>query len=384
MKAMKDNPLLKLKTLGQSIWLDFIRRAMLASGELRQLIRADGLSGVTSNPAIFEKVIDSNHDYDDAIRALTLVGTSVEEIYQALAVTDIQHAADLFRPVYDQMAGRDGFVSLEVSPHLAHDTIGTIAEARQLWAAVGRPNVMIKVPATREGLPAIQQLISEGINVNITLLFSLPRYRQVAEAYLAGLEARARRGQPLARVASLASFFLSRMDVLVDPILEQKMQTGGREAKFAATLYGQVAIASAKVAYQAYKNIFNGERFRKLAVQGAVSQWLLWASTSTKNPAYPDVKYVEPLIGPETINTMPLETLNAYRDHGHPAARLEEKVAEAYAVLDKLSEVGIDLEQVTQQLEDEGVQKFIQPLDRLLAMLEKERMTVLSELLFNH
>jgi transaldolase len=357
---------------------------MLSSDELRQLIEAEGLGGVTSNPAIFEKVIDHSHDYDEAIRALALDGTSVEEIYQALTVTDIQQAADLFRPVYEQMAGRDGFVSLEVSPHLAHDAIGTSAEARRLWAAVDRPNVMIKVPATREGLPAIQQLISEGINVNITLLFSLPRYRQVAEAYLAGLEARAGRGQPLARVASVASFFLSRIDVLVDPILQQKMQTGGREAKIAATLYGQVAIASAKLAYQIYKDIFKGERFHKLAVQGAGPQRLLWASTSTKNPAYPDVKYVEPLIGPETINTMPFETLNAYRDHGHPAARLEEKVAEAYAVLDKLSEVGIDLEQVTQQLEDEGVQKFIQPFDRLLDTLEKERMAVLSELLFNH
>lgn len=257
---MKDNPLLKLRTFGQSIWLDFIRREMFSSGELRQLIEVDGLGGVTSNPAIFEKVIDHSYDYDEAIRALALGGISVEEIYQALTVTDIQQAADLFRPVYDQMAGQDGFVSLEVSPHLAHDTIGTIAEAHRLWAVVDRPNVMIKVPATREGLPAIQQLINEGINVNITLLFSLPRYRQVAEAYLTGLEARARRGQPLTRVASVASFFLGRIDVLVDPILEQKMQTGGREAKIAVTLYGQVAIASAKVAYQIYKNIFKGGR----------------------------------------------------------------------------------------------------------------------------
>jgi transaldolase/glucose-6-phosphate isomerase len=369
---MKRNPLLKIRAFGQSVWLDFLRRGMLSSGELRQLIEEDGLSGVTSNPAIFEKAIAGSHDYDDAIRVLALEGKSVGDIYQALTVDDVQRTADLFRTLYDLTEGRDGFVSLEVSPHLAYDTAGTISEAHHLWAALGRPNVLIKVPATREGLPAIQQLICEGINVNVTLLFSLDRYREVAEAYIAGLEARAALGKPLERVASVASFFLSRIDVLVDSLLEKAMQADGATAEIAATLRGHIAIASAKVAYQMYKEIFASERFRKLAAQGACAQRVLWASTGTKNPAYSDVKYVEALIDSETVNTMPLETINAYRDHGHPASRLEEAVEDAHQVLARLPEVGVDLAAVTWQLEEEGVNKFIAPFDRLMNTLEEK------------
>jgi transaldolase len=373
---MKENPLLKLESYGQSIWLDFIRRGMLISDELRQLIQVDGVSGVTSNPAIFEKAIAETRDYDDAIGALALAGKSAGEIYEELAVEDIRLAADELRPVYDRTGGLDGFVSLEVSPHLARDTIGTIAEARRLWGWVDRPNVLIKVPGTWEGLPAIRQLIGEGINVNVTLLFALPRYRAVAEAYIDGLEERTARGLPLEKVASVASFFLSRIDVLVDPLLEEKARAGGAIADLAASLRGEAAIASAKLAYQMYREIFAGERFRRVAERGARSQRVLWASTSTKNPAYSDVKYVEPLIGQETVNTMPLETLTAYRDHGDPAPRLEAEVDRARQVLARLADAGIDLAAVTQQLEDEGVEKFIKPFDTLLARLQEKRVSV--------
>lgn len=376
---MRENPLLDIQAFGQSIWLDLIRRGMLSSGELQQLIEQDGLRGVTSNPTIFEKAIAGSHDYDHAIRALALEGKSVEKVYEALTVEDVQRTADLFRGIYDQTEGRDGFVSLEVDPHLADDTTGTIAEARRLWATLHRPNVLIKVPATREGLPAIQQLTCEGINVNVTLLFSLDRYREVAEAYIAGLEARAALGKPLERVASVASFFLSRIDVLVDSLLEKVMQAGGPKAAIAASLHGHVAIASAKAAYQMYKEIFASERFRKLAAQGGRTQRPLWASTGTKNPAYSDVKYVEALIGPETVNTVPLETLNAYRDHGNPAPRLEEAVQEAHHILARLSEAGIDLGAVTRQLEEEGVHKFIVPFDRLMTTLEENCAVALGE-----
>jgi transaldolase len=375
---MKENPLRKLSTFGQSIWLDYIRRQMVDSGELKKLIDDDGLKGVTSNPAIFQKAIAGSTDYDEAIRSLALAGKGVEEIYQVLTVEDVQQAADLFRPVYDREQGRDGFISLEVDPHLAQDTEGTVKEARHLWQVLGRPNVLIKVPATKEGLPAVRQLISEGINVNVTLLFGLPRYREVAEAYLAGLEARAAQGQPLNPVASVASFFLSRIDVLLDPRLEKLAAAGGPQAQEARDLIGEAAIASAKVAYTIYQEIFGGQRFQKLAAQGARPQRLLWASTSTKNPAYPDVKYVEPLIGPETVNTLPPETLNAYRDHGDPAVRLGEGVERAAGCLRRLAELGIDLDQATQQLEDEGVEKFNQPFDSLMATLAEKRREVLA------
>jgi transaldolase len=369
---MKENPLLKLEGFGQSIWLDFIRRRMLVSGELGRLIDEDGLAGVTSNPSIFEKAIGESDDYDDAIRSLAREGKSAGEIYEELAVEDIRRTADLFRPLYDRLNGRDGFVSLEVSPHLARDTAATVAEGRRLWGLVDRPNLLIKVPGTGEGLAAIQQLISEGINVNVTLLFGLPRYKEVAEAYIAGLEERASRGLPLQHISSVASFFLSRIDVMVDPLLEKKAQEGGGTADTASMLVGKVAIASAKEAYQLYKEIFSGERFRTLASKGALPQRVLWASTGTKNPAYSDVKYVEALIGPETINTVPVETLNAYRDHGDPALRLETDLEDAKRVLKRLPETGIDLNAVTMQLEMEAIEKFVTPFDKLMQTLERK------------
>ena len=369
---MQENPLIKLTSLGQSIWLDYLRRQMIVSGELQRLIDEDALRGMTSNPAIFEKAIAGSKDYDDDIRSLAREGKSIQEIYEALTVADVQRAADTFRPQFEQLQGTDGFVSLEVNPHLAQDTPGTIAEARRLWAKLDRPNVFIKVPATQAGLPAIRQLISEGININVTLLFGLPRYREVAEAYLRGLEERAAQGLHL-NVASVASFFLSRIDVLLDSRLEKMAQAGGPLAAAAASLQGEAAIASAKVAYSIYQQIFGSQRVKALAAKGARTQRLLWASTSTKNPAYPDIKYVEPLIGPETINTLPVETLKAYRDHGNPAPRLADDLEKAAAVLQRLPELGLDLNQATQQLEDEGVEKFNQPYDSLMCTLEGKR-----------
>jgi transaldolase len=366
---MKNNPLKQLGTLGQSIWLDYIRRDLMASGGLRRLIEEDGLRGMTSNPSIFEKAIAESHDYDEDIKAMALKGKSVQAIYENLSQRDVQSAADEFRPLYDMTDGEDGYVSLEVNPHLAHDTKGTIKEARRLWAALDRPNVLIKVPATANGLPAIQQLISEGINVNVTLLFGLPRYRQVAEAYIAGIESRAAQGESIERVASVASFFVSRIDALVDPLLEKFNAETGKRAGFAKKAHGQVAIASAKMAYQIYKEMFGSDRFGKLIAEGALVQRLLWASTSTKNPDYSDVKYVEALIGPATVNTAPLETLDAYRDHGDPKARLEQDVEEARSVLERLPELNISIDDVTRQLEDEGVAKFNEPLDKLMETL---------------
>jgi transaldolase len=368
---MKSNPLKQLTALGQSIWLDYIRRDLIAGGGLRRLIEEDGLRGMTSNPAIFEKAIADSSDYDADIRALALEGQAPGAIYETISQRDVQSAADAFRPLYDLTDGKDGYVSLEVNPHLSHDTHGTIVEARRLWTALNRPNVFIKVPATVAGLPAIQQLIGEGINVNVTLLFGLPRYRQVAEAYLGGIEARTAQGQPVKRVASVASFFVSRIDALVDALLEKRMADGGKAADLAQKARGQVAIASAKLAYQIYKEIFTSDRFKKSAARGAGVQRLLWASTSTKNPDYSDVKYVEALIGPDTVNTAPLETLEAYRDHGMPKVRLEQDLAQARQVLERLPDLGIRLDDVTRQLEDQGVAKFNQPFDHLMENLAR-------------
>jgi transaldolase len=373
---MNPNPLLELEALGQSLWIDFIRRGMLASGELKQLIEQDGVSGVTSNPSIFEKAIAESHDYDDSIHRLAMQGKTALEIYERLTVEDIQGVADLLRPTYERTGGRDGFVSLEVSPALAYDTQGTIEEAHRLWALVDRPDAMIKVPATAAGLPAIQQLIGEGINIYITLLFGLPRYCEVVEAYLSGLETLVKRGKDLIQIASVASFFLSRIDSLLDPALEEKTLAGNPQAEIASRLHEQVAIASAKVAYQIYREAFGSDRFAKLAQRGARPQRLLWASTSTKNPAYSDTKYIEPLIGPETINTVPVETLAAYRDHGHPQLSLEQNITKAYHTLSDLSFLGIDLNSVTQQLERDGVQKFLAAFDRLLVALKEKQETV--------
>lgn len=376
---MRDNPLVKLHEYGQDIWLDYIRRHLIASGELQRMIDEDSLLGITSNPSIFDKAIAGSNDYDNTIRALAHEGKTTREILAALTIEDVQWAADLFRPVFESLDGKDGYVSLEVNPHLAHDTDATIEEARRLWTSLNRPNVFIKVPATIEGLSAIRQLISEGINVNVTLLFGLQRYRKVAEAFISGLEDRAAQGKPVSRIASVASFFLSRIDVLVDPLLKKIIEKGGPKAEIARELLGNTAILSAKTAYTIYEEIFGSERFTRLREKGARVQRLLWASTSTKNPEYADLKYVEALIGSDTVNTMPLETLNAYRDHGNPAPRLTENIGEAKAKLDRLSELGLDLEELAQELEDQGVEKFNKPYDSLLKTLESKRAAALKE-----
>ena len=370
------NPLLHLQAFGQSAWLDFLRRGMLTSGEMQRLMEDCGVQGVTSNPSIFEKAIAGSHDYDDRIHALALEGKTSREIYEDLTLDDVRRTADLFRRVYDQTEGRDGFVSLEVSPDLADDATGTVKEARRLWQLLNRPNVMIKVPGTREGITAIRQLIAEGINVNVTLLFGLSRYRDVCEAYLEGLAARMAKGIPLGRVASVASFFLSRIDTLVDSLSDQRRQE--RDDDKSCHAPGQTAIACATAAYEIYKEIFRGERFSALAAQEARPQRLLWASTSTKNPSESDVKYVEALIGPDTVNTLTLETLNAYRDHGRPAARLEEGMAQARDVLDRLHTSGIDVEKLSDRLEEEGIRKFIRAFDGLMESIERKRMATLK------
>jgi len=370
---MSKNPLRVLEALGQSIWLDDMRRGLLDSGELKRLIGEDGVSGVTINPTILEKAITGSHDYDEAIQALALNGKTEAEIYEALAIEDTQRAADELRPIYGETHGRQGLVSLEVAPGLAYDTAGTVAEARRFWSELDRPNVMIKVPATREGLAAIQQLTAEGLNVNVTLLFGLPRYRQVAEAYLQGLEARQAQGKPLDHITSVASFFLSRIDVLVDKNLDTVSQEHPEQSELAAGLHGRVAIASAKLAYEDYTNIFEGSRFQALGRNGARPQNLLWASTGTKDPKDSDVKYIEALIGPDTINTVPLKTLEAYRDHGHPAVRLDTGFDEAHRVFERLAEVGLAIDDLTQQLEDEGVRKFADSYDHLCAVLHDRR-----------
>ncbi|HEX7563082.1 MAG TPA: transaldolase, partial [Bradyrhizobium sp.] len=369
----------ELENFGQSIWLDYIRRDLISGGALKRLIDDDGLRGMTSNPTIFEKAITDCHDYDRDIRTMALAGMDEKAIYEMLSRRDVQNAADEFRSLYERTGGGDGFVSLEVNPHLAHDTRGTVQEARRLWGALNRPNTMIKVPATVEGLPAIRQLISEGINVNVTLLFGLPRYRQCAEAYIDGIVARQSQGADVSRLASVASFFVSRMDTLVDPLLEKIAARGGWEADLAKRARGETAIASAKTAYQVFKEIFGGERFRSLALQGARSQRVLWASTGTKNPDYADVKYVEALIGPDTVDTIPVETLNAYRDHGVPQARLEQDVVKAADILAELAKLGIHIDDITQQLEDEGVEKFIKPFDKLMETLAQRSRRYLTE-----
>lgn len=369
---MKTNPLIELEKLGQSVWLDYIRRDLLRSGKLRRLIEDDGLRGMTSNPSIFEKAILESHDYDPDIEELAMEGRTPAEIYDIMSIRDVKDAADEFRGVYENSSGQWGYVSLEVNPHLAHDTNATIEEARRLWDALFRPNVFIKVPATDAGLPAIRQLISEAINVNVTLLFGLPRYRQVIEAYLAGIEDRLSHDEPVGNVASVASFFVSRMDTLIDPLLEKIIAADGDKAELARKLHGQVAVANSKLAYQIYKEAFGSDRFRKLASRGARIQTLLWASTSTKRPDYSDVKYVDELVGPNTINTIPVDTLDAYREHGRPEARIEQDVTGAGRVLEQLRELGIDMDQVTKQLEEEGYRKFCEPYDHLMETLEQQ------------
>jgi len=369
---MKENPLKKLEALGQSIWLDYIRRDLIASGELRRLINEDGLRGMTSNPSIFEKAIAESNLYDKDIHNMAIKNMDVKTIYESLSQRDVQNAADEFKTVHEKTDGKDGYVSLEVNPHLAHDTKGTIEEARRLWTALNRSNVLIKVPATSDGLPAIRQLISEGINVNVTLLFGLPRYRLAAESFIAGLEARLVQGKPLEHIASVASFFLSRIDTMADPFVEKFIEPDSKKTEIAKKVHGQVAVSSAKAAYQIYKEIFGSDRFKKLADKGARAQRLLWASTGTKNPDYSDIKYIESIIASDTVNTVPLKTIDAYRDHGEPKLRLEQDVEEANWIMAQLPELGISIDKITQQLEDEGVKKFDEPFDKLMAALTKK------------
>jgi transaldolase len=369
--AATRSPLKLLSELGQSVWLDYIDRATIRSGKLKRLIDEDGLSGVTSNPAIFEKAIAGRADYCDDIARLVAEGKSADDIYRELTVRDIIEAADVLRPAYTRADGGDGFVSLEVSPHLARDAEGSVRQARALWGEVNRPNVFIKIPGTAEGMAAIRQCVSEGINVNVTLLFGLERYRQAASAYIEGLRARAEAGREISRVASVASFFLSRIDVMLDPILEKLADEEAKSA-LARSLIGESAIACARSAYWIHKEIFAPGQFGDILARGARPQRLLWASTSTKNSAYSDVKYVEPLIWPDTINTLPPETLDAYRDHGKPAPRLEEGREEARGVLARLFELGVRMEDVASRLEEEGIEKFIKPYDAVMAGLRKK------------
>ena len=373
------NPLLELQRAGQSVWYDYIRRSLLTSGELQGLIDRDGLRGITSNPAIFEKAIAGSGDYDQALAALVEGGDlDAATLYERLAIEDIQRAADVLLPVYDATKKRDGYVSLEVSPYLAHDTGRTVAEARRLWTTVARPNVMIKVPGTPAGVPAIRTLIGEGINVNVTLLFAREMYEQVAEAYLAGLEARA---GDLAGIASVASFFVSRIDTLVDARIAERLTTtpAGPARAQLESLAGKVAIANAKLAYVIYQRLTGGARWKALAARGAQTQRLLWASTGTKNPRYPDTLYVDELIGPDTVNTVPVATFTAFRDHGKVRPSLTEGVEQAQKVMASLADTGIAMEEVTAQLVDEGVKLFADAFDQLLAAVEKKRRALLGD-----
>jgi transaldolase/glucose-6-phosphate isomerase len=380
-KKTSANPLERLHEAGQAIWLDFLSRRFIAEGGLKKLVEQDGLAGVTSNPSIFEKAIAGSTDYDPALKATLSRGDrDVMALYEALAVEDIQNAADALRPVYDATQRADGYVSLEVSPYLAMDTEATVAEARRLWQAVGRDNLMIKVPATKPGLPAIQQLIGEGINVNITLLFSQKVYEQVAEAYLAGLEHLVARGGDPAKVASVASFFVSRIDVMVDKMIDERLPNANVNAReMLAPLRGKVAIANAKLAYQIYKRLFSGPRWEKLEAKGARVQRLLWASTGTKNPEYSDVLYVDELIAPDTVNTLPPATMDAFRDHGKIRKSLEEKLDEARQVMASLERSGISIDAVTDKLVDDGVQLFADAFDKLLGAVAHKRTALLGD-----
>lgn len=364
------NPLQELRKLGQSVWLDDIGRRMLADGSLARLIEEDGIAGVTSNPSILAHSITSDPQYAQAIAELLPKVSGSMQLYEALAIQDLRAAADLFRPSYDSLHGRDGFVSLEVSPHLAYDTAGSIEEGRRLWGRLDRVNAFIKIPGTEPGIAAIRELITQGVNVNVTLLFSPERYRAVAQAYCAGLEARVAAKKPIERIASVASFFLSRIDSNVDPQLD-RLAAGGQPA--ARSLRGKAAIASACRAYQVYEELVASARWEALAARGARTQRLLWALTSTKDPSYSPVKYVEELIAPDTVNTAPRETIDAYRQRGQPQPRLERHLADANDVRDGLDRLGIDLEQVADQLEREGVRKFIEPFDRLQGWLQERR-----------
>ncbi len=370
---MSSNPLAQLSKVGQSPWYDQMTRSLVTEGTLKKMIEEDGLRGLTSNPTIFEKAISGGKDYEQALKTLVAKGASLDAIYDGLVVEDIASAADVFRPVYDATNGKDGFVSIEVSPLLANDTAGTVAEARRLHAKLARPNVRIKVPATPAGLPAIEELIAEGISVNVTLIFSGEVYAHVADAYIRGLEKRQSNGGDLSKVASVASFFVSRIDTAVDKKLNELVKAGNKDA---AALIGKAAIANAKLAYETFEEITDGERWQNLSSAGAQMQRPLWASTGTKNPAYSDVLYIETLIGPDTVNTIPPATYNAFRDHGKVKVTIHDDLSGAHQVFAKLKELGIDLKAVTDELTAAGVKSFADSYNNLIAVIERRKQEV--------
>jgi transaldolase len=378
MSTNGTNPLFKLLEQGQSVWLDSIQRGQIRSGELKRLIETMALRGETSNPSIFQKAIVGSSDYDDDIQALLAQGKDTLAIFEKLATDDVRAACDVFRPLYEETNGGDGFVSIEVSPHLADDTAGTIQEAKRLWATVDRPNLMVKIPGTAAGVPAIEESLYAGLNINITLLFAVQAYEEVAWAFVRALERRAAENKPIDRIASVASFFVSRIDTLADKLLADTAKTAKDPQRFEELkdLQGKVAIANAKVAYEHFKQIFSGDRWLALQARGARVQRPLWASTSTKNPAYRDVIYVEQLIGPHTINTMPIETIKAFADHGVVARTVDANVPAAHEILGRFEAAGFSLQAVTDQVLKEGIVKFEEAFDELLAGVEKKKQIV--------
>jgi transaldolase/glucose-6-phosphate isomerase len=373
---MKKNPLIGLKELGQSVWLDTLSRKLINSGELKRLIDEDGLSGITSNPTIFQKAISGSTDYDASLRRMINKGIKDEkELFLGLANEDVSNAADRLWPTYQSTHGLDGFVSIEVSPDLAYDTDATISEARRLFSTIGKKNILVKVPATKQGLPAIEQLTSEGVNVNVTLLFSIERYEEIAESYLRGLEKRVNKGQPISEIASVASFFVSRVDTLTDKLLETQLSsaTSKAEKDKIASLFGKAAVANAKIAYKKYKNIFSGKRFLTLKEKGGLIQRILWGSTGTKNPKYSDIKYVEELIAPDSINTLPETTLDAFKNHGQAKITISDHLEEVERVFPELKSVNIEINAITEQLEREGVKLFSDSFFALLKEIAQKR-----------
>ena len=375
MSTNEKNPLYALLKQGQSVWLDSIQRKQIESGELKNLIETMALRGETSNPSIFEKAIVGSRDYDAEISALAAQGHDTLAIYEHLATDDVRAACDVFRSVYDESNGGDGFVSIEVSPRLAHDTQGTIDEAKRLWETVNRPNLMVKIPGTKEGVPAIEQSLYDGLNINITLLFAVQAYEEVAWAYLRALEKRAAEGKAVDRIASVASFFVSRIDTLADKLLgdASARELNPQRYEELQDLQGKLAIANAQIAYEHFEQIFSGERWLALQAKGARVQRPLWASTSTKNPSYRDVMYVETLIGPHTINTLPLETIKAFAEHGIVARTVDADFSAAHTIVKRFEAAGFSLDKVTHQVLDEGVVKFDEAFTQLLAGIEKKR-----------
>jgi len=370
------NPLRRLKDFGQSVWLDYIRRDLLSSPDFRRMIDEDGLDGMTSNPTIFDKAIDGSKDYDVQLKELVRARRSIDDIYEALTTQDIKAAADKLRPIYDSTEGRTGYVSYEVSPLLAHDTAGTVAAAHRYFKMIDRPNLMIKVPSTPAGIPAIEQLIGEGHCINVTLMFCRKHYDDVANAYINGLEKRAQAGQPLDRIASVASVFVSRVDTLIDKLIDTKLKANPNEAS--ASLRGTAAVANAKLIYQRFIELFHGDRFKPLAAKGARMQRPLWASTGTKDPKYSDIKYVQELIGPDTVDTMPPATMDAYRDHGTPRLTVTEGIDQAHEIQKHFAAIGIDFNEVGETLQKEGVESFAKSFEDLIGVIKKRRDTALA------